>query len=447
MTKQQKTNAATAIASAFCRTVSRKEQQKREARLQQQIATPFAPVFRFAVATDIHINENAPNRAERLKEMFATAYDYAAKDAAHPTLDVVLFAGDNTDSGTQVQYDILLDTLKQAIRDETKLITVMGNHDHGNTGVAGYQRNLDERLDKHEVVGGYHFIGLSPLPNDTWHTPKQVLWMAKELRKAAKDDPKRPIFTFQHGHIWKSVYVSRSWYTQASAYLHPVFALYPQVINFSGHSHGPINHPLTVWQSRYTSFGAGTLNYFEMERDIGDNTVPAGSENAAQYFIVEIDNDNRVRVLPYNLLTHDFFRTLSDPTRQLIYFVENPAGRKTYPYTGARKKTDTAPRFSAQAKAEAENVTANSAAIRFDQAQADVCVYGYRLLLATADDPKKTLQKKEIYSEYYFEPMPDQLCCAFEGLQPNKAYVVRIIPLNVWRKKGEPLTVSFKTKA
>lgn len=446
MTKQQKTNAATAIVSAFCKTISKKEQQKREARLQQQIETPFEPVFRFAVATDNHINEDAPNRAERLKEMFATAYDYAAKDASHPTLDAVLFAGDNTDSGSQIQYDILLETLQQSLRKETKLITVMGNHDHGHTGVEGYRKNLDDRLDKHEVVGGYHFIGLSPLPNDTWHTPKQVLWMAKELRKAAKDDPERPIFTFQHGHIWKSVYVSRSWYTQASAYLHPVFARYPQVINFSGHSHGPINHPLTVWQSRYTSFGAGTLNYFEMERDIGDNTVPAGSENAAQYFIVEIDKDNRVRVLPYNILTHDFFRTLPDSAQQLIYFVEKPADRKTYPYTCARKKTDSAPRFSQQAKAVVENVTNDSVAVRFDQAQAVVCVYGYRLMLSAAVAPKKTIQRKEIYSEYYFEPMPKTLSCTFDGLQPDTAYQVRIYPLNVWRKAGAPLSVSFKTK-
>ena len=98
-----------------------------------------------------------------------------------------------------------------------------------------------------------------------------------------------------------------------------------------------------------------------------------------------------------------------------------------------------------QAKAKAKNVTSDSAAIRFDQAEADVCVYGYRLLLAAADKPKKTLQKKEIYSEYYFEPMPKTLYCSFDGLLPNKAYVVRILPLNVWRKQGEPLTVSFKT--
>ena len=445
MTDQQRTNAAYAIASAFCRTVSKKEQIKREARLQAEIEKPFYPVFRFAVATDIHINQDHPIRTERLREMFSTAYDFASQDVNYPTLDAVLFAGDNTDGGEQVQYDILNAALKESLREETTLITVMGNHDHGHTGVDGYRKNLDDRLDKHVVVGGYHFICLSPLPNDTWHTPKQVRWLKKELRKAAQDAPDRPIFTFQHGHIWKTVYVSRSWYTQASALLHLVFARYPQVINFSGHSHGPVNHPLTVWQSRYTSFGAGTLNYYEMERDIGEETVPAGSENAAQYFIVEIDNDNRVRVLPYNILTHDFFRMPADPSKQLIYLLEKPKDRKTYPYTGARKKTDAAPWFTPDAKAEAIDVTNDSATILFDQAKSDVCVYGYRLLLAAVDSSNKTVRKIEIYSEYYFEPMPQKLSCVFENLQRNTDYVVKIYPLNVWRKQGEPISVMFKT--
>ena len=445
MTKQQKTNFYTAVADAFCRTVSKQEQLRREAHLRQLIKSPFTPVFRFAVVTDVHINAERPVCAERLREMFATAYDYSAEDTAHPTLDAVLFSGDNTDWGGQDQYDILNSVLRESVRPETKVITVMGNHDHGGTGIEGYRKNLDDRLDKHEVVGGFHFIGLSPLPNDTGHTPKQLRWLKEELKKAKKDDPKKPIFTFQHGHIWKSVYVSRSWYTQASFLMHPIFARFPQVINFSGHSHGPVNHPLTVWQSRYTSFGAGTLNYFEMERDIGDNTVPPGSDNAAQYLIVEIDAENRVRVQPYNILTHAFFRDPGDPARQLVYFIEAPRDRKTYVYTGARRKTDPAPQFSPGAKAAVSNVTERAATVTFPQAESPVCVYGYRLLLADAAAPQKTLLKKELYSEYYFEPMPQTLSCTFDDLQPGREYAVRILPLNSWRKAGAPLTAMFQT--
>lgn len=446
MTKQQKTNLYTAVAGAFCKTPSKKEQLRREAHLRQLIDLPFSPVFRFAAVTDVHINAERPVCAERLREMFRTAYDYSAKDAGHPTLDAVLFSGDNTDWGAQEQYDILNGVLRESVCPETKVITVMGNHDHGGTGTEGYRKNLDDRLDKHEIVGGYHFIGLSPLPKDTWHTPKQLRWLKKELKKAKKADPEKPIFTFQHGHIWKSVYVSRSWYTQMSFWMHPIFARFPQVINFSGHSHGPVNHPFTVWQSRYTSFGAGTLNYFEMERDIGDDTVPPGSDNAAQYLIVEIDKDHRVRVQPYNILTHDFFRDPGDPARQLVYFIENPHDRKTYVYTGARKKTDPAPQFAPGAQVAVTDVTESAATVTFPQAKSPVCVYGYRLLLSDAASPKKVRAKKELYSEYYFEPMPQTLSHTFTDLQPGKAYAVQILPLNSWRKAGAPLAATFRTQ-
>ena len=446
MTKQQKTNFYTAVASAFCHTVSKKEQLRREARVREQIGLPFSPVFRFAVVTDIHIHDDDHVNADRLAAMFQTAYAYAATDEAHPTLDAVLFAGDNTDNGRQTQYDILKDTLASSLRDETTLITVMGNHDHGNLGVEGYCKNLDARLDKHVVVDGVHFIGMSPLPNDTWHTPKQLLWMARELRRAAKAAPDKPIFTFQHGHIWKTVYVSRSWYTQVSPILHLIFARYPQVVNFSGHSHGPINHPFTVWQSRYTAFGAGTLNYFEMERDIGDETVPPGSRDAVQYLIVELDAKNRLRVLPYNVLTGDFFRDPADPEKQLIYFVENPKDRRTFAYTGARKKTDVPPQFPAGAKASVSGVTDEAATVTFDQAKSGVCVYGYRLQLYAPGQGHRPVAQKELYSEYYFEPMPKTLSHTFDHLRPNTNYTVRVIPLNAWLKAGAPLSASFKTK-
>lgn len=446
MTKQQKTNLYTAVADALCRTPSKKEQLRREAHLRELTESPFTPVFRFAAVTDVHINAERPICAERLREMFQTAYACSAKNAGHPTLDAVIFSGDNTDWGAQEQYDILNGVLGESVRPETKVITVMGNHDHGGTGVEGYRKNLDDRLDKHEVVDGFHFIGLSPLPNDTWHTPKQLIWLQKELCKAKKDDPNKPIFTFQHGHIWKSVYVSRSWYTQMSFLMHPLFARFPQVINFSGHSHGPVNHPFTIWQSRYTALGAGTLNYFEMERDIGDDTVPPGSDKAAQYLIVEVDRQNRVRIQPYNLLTHDFFRDPGDPSRQLVYFIENPRDRKTYAYTGARKKTDPAPQFAPDAQAVVSDLTDSAAQVTFPQAKSPVCVYGYRLLLADSAQPKQTLQKKELYSEYYFEPMPATLSHTFEGLQPDRAYIVTILPLNSWRKAGNPLAVTFRTK-
>ena len=419
-------------------------QEKMEADLAAEIEKDFTPVFRFAVASDVHISASDDTTAKRLGKLFETAYRYAHAQA-YPTLDAVLLVGDNCDSGSEAEYDILTAVINENLLPaETQLITVMGNHEFGVTGHEGYVRRMGEELDKHVVVKGFHFIGMSPAPSDTWHTPMQLNWISRELRKAAADDPDKPIFTMQHGHIWNTVYVSRSWHTQMALPLHMIYARYPQVINFSGHSHGPINNPLDIWQNSYTQIGTGTLNYFEMERDIGDETVPEGARNAAQYLIIEVDADNRVRVMPFNILTEDFMKTpaTTDGDRQLIWQIDNLHDANAFVYTSARKKTDGAPWFEEGDAVRVDAANANSVTLSFPQAEDDVCVYGYRIALKDVNNPRSVIEK-EIYSQYYFEPMPQSLSVTVDGLTPGAAYDVTVTPLNVWLKGGDPIGCRF----
>ncbi|MBQ6021823.1 MAG: metallophosphoesterase [Clostridia bacterium] len=427
--------------------ITKTKQQTLEKALEDEIDGEFTPVFRFAVASDVHINAGDDTTAKRLAKLFQTAYTYSDAQTGYRCLDAVVLVGDNCDSGSEAEYKILNAVIAENKRAETQMITVMGNHEFAQTGHEGYVRNMNEALDKHVVVKGFHFIGLSPDPSDTWHTPTQINWMSKQLREAAKDDPNKPIFTMQHGHIWNTVYVSRSWFTQMFLPLHMVYAQYPQVINFSGHSHGPINNPLDIWQNSYTTVGTGTLNYFEMERDIGDETVPAGARNAAQYFIVEVDAANRVRLQPYNILTEDFMKTpatTDDPEKQLVYLVHSPADASNYVYTSARRKTASTPYFEAGDAVTVTGATADSVTLSFPQAEDDICVYGYRITLKDAKHPLKKIVK-EIYSEYYFEPIPETLSCTVTGLAAGTTYSVSVTPLNVWLTEGEPITCSVST--
>ena len=425
--------------------VTKSRQKVLEADLAEDIERDFVPVFRFAIASDVHIKTDDDTTTKRFEKLFRTAYEYADSHESYNGLDAVCLAGDNCNSGSDEEYAILNRVVDENLREGTEFITVMGNHEFATTGHEGYVRNMGEELDKHVVVKGYHFIGLSPDPKDTWHTPLQLNWLSKELRKASADDPEKPIFTMQHGHIWNTVYVSRSWATQMSVPLHSVYAQYHQVINFSGHSHGPINNPLNIWQNSYTQLGTGTLNYFEMENDIGDNTVPAGASNAAQYQIVEVDADNHVRILPFNILTNDFMKTPSttdDPEKQLVYYIDDVNDTSSYVYTSARKKTATLPYFEDGDEITVECGADGRAALTFPNAEDDICVYGYRIVLQnTAKITDKI--KKEFYAEYYFEPMPDTFSCTVDGLTPGATYKVTVTPLNVWRGKGEAIRTDF----
>lgn len=425
-------------------------QRALEEKLERDIASDFVPVFRFAIASDVHIRGASDRRnADRFAEMFRSAYRYSDAHATYRSLDAVLLAGDIVNSGADEEYDELNRVVRENLRaDETQFITVMGNHEYGVGGHEGYMRNMHDTLDKHIVIKGFHIIGLSTDPRDTWHSPKQIVWLHKQLADAAKDDPEKPIFTMQHGHIWNTVYVSRSWFTQSSLSLHAVYAQYPQVVNFSGHSHGPINNPISIWQNGYTTLGAGTLNYFEMEGDIGDNTVPPGSDRAAQYYIVEVDASNRVRILPYNILTNDFFKTpttTDDPDKQLIYFIDKPSDRSAEVYTPARRKTNGVPRFADGASVRVTKATDTAVSVTFDQAEDDVCVYGYRIKVYEKGQSLRAAAQKEIYAEYYLEPMPPTQSCTLDGLQAGTEYMVTVVPLNVWKQVGKPIQTQFTT--
>jgi len=362
----------------------------------------------------------------------------------------VLLAGDIVNNGADEEYDELNRVVRENLRDGTQFITIMGNHEFRVGGHEGYLRNMGGTLDKHVVIKGFHIIGMSPDPDGTKHSLKQLFWLHEQLREAKQDDPEKPIFTMQHGHIWNTVYVSRSWFTHTSVFLNAIYAQYPQVIDFSGHSHGPVNNPLSIWQSGYTLVGTGTLNYLEMEDDIGDNTVPEGSENAAQYYIVEVDANNRTRLLPFNILTNDFFKTptqTDDPDKQLVYFVEKPSDRSTHAYTAARKKTNGKPWFDEDASVRVSGITDTAVTVTFDQAKDNVCVYGYRITVRDAAHPRKAVLTKEVYSEYYFKPMPQTLSCTLEELEAGHTYTVQVVPLNVWNQAGGAITAEFRTNA
>ena len=67
------------------------KQERMEAELEKQIAQDFVPVFRFAIASDVHVRDaSAPRNAERFAEMFRSAYRYSDTHPAYTALDAVL---------------------------------------------------------------------------------------------------------------------------------------------------------------------------------------------------------------------------------------------------------------------------------------------------------------------------------------------------------------------
>ena len=405
----------------------------------------FEPVIRFVVCSDVHMSGAGSTEAKRFAQLFRSAYAYS-ESQTYDKLDAVIVVGDLTNEGRADELKAFKSVVAQEAKDETQVITVMGNHEYMNAGPAVYRANMDDEVNKHVVINGFHFIGISPSEQGQTYDA-QVAWLKAELAAANEDDPAKPIFTFRHHHLQNTVYVSKTWFTASSTVLKAAYGKYPQVIDFSGDSHGPMNNPLSIWQDRFTMLGTGTLSYFEMETGMTDGTLPKGRENAAQYYIVEVDAENRVRIQPYNILTDSFFRTPSntdDPEKQLVYWIMNPADRSTFTYTSARKKAASAPYFAEGAVPTASNVTAEKVTITVPQAFDDSCIYSYTLKIT---ENGKTVGTYKYFSEYYFEPIPDTVSYTVTGLKPDTAYEASVTPVNAWDVEGEPITVTFKTEA
>lgn len=409
------------------------------------IYEPFIPVIRFVVCSDIHIKKQESVEMERLSKLFETAYSYCDNHATYNHLDAFVVCGDLTDSGHRNEFTNFNSVLSESKRDDTIMIAMLGNHEFFNGNLAPYKFCIDQEFNKHVVINGFHFISISPDETSNDFSSGLIDWLNAELAIAAEDDPDKPIFTFQHPHLQDTVYVSSSWHTGSSEALHAAYSAYPQIINFSGHSHGPINNPRSIWQDDFTMLGTGTLSYFEMEYGASYGSIPPGNENAAQYYIVEVNDENIVKIMPYNILTNDFMKTPSntdDPDKQLVYYIPTLKNPEDFQFTRERYKTADEPYFSSDSILSISDISANSAKLTIPQALDENCIYSYVINYSGSDGSNGELV---IFSEYYFEPLPDSVSYVIDGLSSDMDYNISVTPVNVFDVSGSPITISFKT--
>lgn len=398
----------------------------------------FVPMMRFIVASDTHIKDSDTVEKERLADMFGYSYAYADTQEYKP-VDAAVFVGDVTDVGSVKQLTRFRNTVNSSIREETQFICSMGNHEFGDGSRAVFEKTMEQEADQHNVINGFHFITISPEGSDY---SSKFDWVRAELDKAIADNPEAPIFVFQHHHIKDTVYVSEEWYTTQ---LDDIFKDYPNIVDFSGHSHGPVNNPRSIYQDKYTTLGTGTLSYFEMNSGMSYGTVPPNAGQAAQFYIMEVDENNRVRVLPFNILTGNFFTRQNEgkPDEQLIWYIPSPSDPDTFTYTRDRW-TDSAPPYFDENAEITGKVTANGsrAAFTFSQAHDDECVYSYKLELKS----EGYSFSYSVFSEYYFEPMPPTITISATGIKEGKTYTATVTAYDCYGIPCEnPLVYEFNT--
>ncbi len=386
----------------------------------------FKPVVRFTVVSDIHLKDYESVEDKRFAKAIQKSYEIAQNNDFYKNLDAFVIVGDFADSGSIAQYEKAKAIIDSNIDSEkTQVIASIASHETNNPGVEEAYRRFETimglSVDTHAEINGFHFISVSPSHKVNFDDNKQK-WVAENLAKASEKDSKKPIFVFQHPHNQCTVYGSILW---GESELIPIYMNYPQIIDFSGHSHAPINDPRSIHQQHFTSLGTGTLSYFELDEfDKISSTFPEKErDKAAQMLIVEADAENRVRIYPYDLITDNYF--------PYVWKIDTPSDTASFIYTNERYRNPVYPYFTDDMKISFSNVTENGFTVEFPQAKIDEdYVNSYDIIVKNnAGDVVKCLS---IWSDYYFYDMPKTKSAEINSLKSNKEYTVEIRANGFW---------------
>lgn len=389
-------------------------------------------ILRFVAMSDVHVSSVGDEDYNRFRDALAAAYEYSTSQS-YSSLDAVMIAGDMTNNGYESEMVAFKKGVDEFIKEGTKPLLITGNHEFfhqdGQEIIDRWERIMEQKINTHEVINGYHFIGVS-LHGYSNYQPS-LAWLEEELEKAAQDDPTKPIFVQQHYHLTDTVYGSDLWGTDVMT---DILKKYPQVIDFSGHSHYPINDPRSIWQGDFTALGCGTLAYFELEPGMVYGSIPPNASNAAQYYIIEVHEDNAVTIKLYDLITDSFF--------DAEYYISNPSDKSSFKYTDARKNNNEAPKFEEGAEVVVSNISDTGAVVTIPQATDDEFPHSYRFDFYV--DGKLDVSGM-IWSEFYFKDMPETLSQSF-SLLPATEYTVKVTAIDSWGKESEkPIEATFKT--
>ena len=400
----------------------------------------FLPVMRFGICSDSHMEGVDSTGYCRLKKAIDYSLTFASKDESYNKLDSFFIAGDITNKGFKKEFDAFKEIFDYASEKGLKLIcTVAKGHDSitMKKGSLKYYKSLtNQETDFHRVIGGYHFIGLSTcrsLPHKHY-SPLQKIWLKNQLKKAVSDTPDKPVFVMHHEHVKNTVYGSSDFDGWGNRFFNGVFEKYPNVVDFSGHSHYPVNDPRSVWQKEFTAIGTGSLKYTELTVDDERKVHPPTCEDCANFLIVEADKDSNLHIIGIDCLAE-----------QVIceYYLSNPADRNNHEYTPEKQLSRSkAPEFSDNTQI---SITQKDGIYSAEYPKAKstdgMPVFVYRAYVY--DENGNMISKDKTVPSYYLYE-PEEIVTTNLGKLTKGRYKIKVFAENCYKIKSEPIETEIE---
>ena len=391
----------------------------------------FVPTIRLVLFTDSH------NQNHHVADAIDTAYELFDNAPVYPGVDGFFGLGDFSSVGFEGDYVNYVATLKEHVRPETVCINIHGNHEFKHDDFREFFiRNFGYDPNTVTEINGFSCIAFSGERSKTeWtFTADSLKWLSTAINQAEQKANGKAIFVFNHPHPWGTVYGSTVW---GDPQLNVVLNNHTAVVDFSGHSHFPLNDPRSINQITYTAFGCGAMATFETDKDYLPGQHPDGYDPAAQMTVVEADNDGSVRICGYDLLSDTWI---------CEYYIDDVNDKAAFPYTYKNMRAhDTAPVFKEGTTATAYKNENGEWVISFDEAEAapGYIVHEYRV---TIKDAKGKIVFTGNFVDDYFVFDDDDTAdfrIGTDTLESGKSYTLQVRAESAYHKYSETLTLPF----
>ena len=400
----------------------------------------FLPAFRFVICSDAHIEGVGAPGYIRLKKVVDLSREFAAKDKIYNKIDTFIIAGDITNKGKEEEFHAFMEIYDYAkAKGEKFLCTVAKGHDSitmKKKSLAYYKGLTGQETDFHRVIGGYHFIGLSTcksLPHKHY-SPFQKIWLKQQLKKAVSDTPDKPVFVIHHEHVKNTVYGSSDFDGWGNRFFTGVFEKYPNVVDFSGHSHYPVNDPRSLWQKDFTAIGTGSLKYAELTVDDERKVHPPTCVECSNFLIVEADKNNNLHIMGIDCIAGEML---------CEYYLKNPADKNNREYTEEKQLSRAkAPTFPEDAEITISEIDGIYLA-EYPKAKSTdgMPVFVYRVYVC--DEKGNEIYQGKTLPSYYLYEIEDIVATSLGKLSEGR-YKIRVFAENCYKIKSEPIEKEFE---
>jgi hypothetical protein len=177
---------------------------------------------------------------------------------------------------------------------------------------------------------------------------------------------------------------------------------------------------------------------YQLDKDLNHTESFSNSlyRNGNMYYIVEIDENNVVKVIIYDAINEEVYD---------YYTIDSFGDTTGFDYTDAKRQKAEKPVFSKNENVEILSNSYEKSIITFNQATCLEKVQHYRIDIYKGNTLVKTEYK--LSGSYLGRSMPKSLKATIYSLEPSTTYTVKVYPVSTWAVSGTPITTVLTTTA